>query len=79
MEKHTPGTVSLDERLRLLTTRLCEVERRLAVLEHNAPVKPAVQPAAPAPAAPQPRTAAGHKYLGRTISLAKRDYERKYK
>ena len=77
MERNVPRT--LEERLNSLNARITEVERRLIALERNIqPVRSAPQPVQPAPAASQ-RTGTNHKYLGRAIKMAKRDYEQKYK
>ncbi|MFH1820968.1 MAG: hypothetical protein ABH852_00785 [Methanobacteriota archaeon] len=81
MEKNYPRALSLDERLNLLNARVTDIERRVTALERNlAMAKPATKPSTqPTPVAPQSKNETGHKYLGRAISTAKRDYERKYR
>jgi hypothetical protein len=79
MEKNDPRALQLEERLNSLSARISELERRIAALERNlTPSKPSGQQPAQ-PAQPQPKTGTGHSYLSRAISLAKRDYDRKYK
>jgi hypothetical protein len=79
MEKNDPRALQLEERLNSLHARISELERRIIALERSltSSKQSGQQPTQPAPS--QPKTEAGHKYLSRAISMAKRDYDRKYK
>jgi hypothetical protein len=81
MERNYPRTLTLDERLNHLNAKITDIERRVIALERNlATAKPVAKPPTQhAPTSPQTKNETGHKYLGRAISMAKRDYERKYK
>ncbi|MGQ9788185.1 MAG: hypothetical protein ACUVQM_02575, partial [Candidatus Hadarchaeaceae archaeon] len=81
MQRNNPRTPPLDERLNFLQAKISELERRIVALERSLPLPslPVQKPSPPAPDSNQQKTDFGHKYLSRTISLAKRDYDRKNK
>lgn len=81
MEKNDPRVLQLEERLNFLHARISELERRIMALERNLPPPrlSVEKPLHPAFDSEQRKANLCHKYLSRTINLAKRDYDRKYK
>ncbi len=75
MEKRDYQSLSVDEQLKLLKARVLDLERRISTLEQNLSFKRPNHH----PKITEPNTSVKRGYLGRTISVAKRDYERKYR
>jgi hypothetical protein len=69
---------SLEFRLSSLIKQLSDLERRLSVLERSSRNPRTLNPA-PKPAPSHQPTKINHNYLNRAISIARRDYARKFK
>ena len=72
--------LALKSQLSSLMQRLLEIERRLGALERSAGVGKSVTPPVRLNPSPQPRLGTiNHNYLKRTISAARREYEREHR